>query len=67
MKPRMKPSAAFGRNQILSKPRINRMNDGRKKGRNTNETLIHENCRSALETLTGPFRFDAGDTERNEF
>ena len=50
----MKPSAASGRNQILSKPRINRMNDGRKKrGRNTNETLIHENCRSALETSTG--------------
>ena len=38
-----------------------------KEGRNTNETLIHENCRLALETSIGPFRFDAGDTERNEF
>ena len=28
---RIKPSAAFGRNQIVSKPRINRMNDTTKK------------------------------------
>ena len=35
-------------------------NNGRKKSRNTNETLIHENCRLALETLTG-----LRNTERN--
>ena len=62
----MKPSPACGRNQISAtdetriKHGLKVTNNGRKKSRNTNETLIHENCRLALETLTG-----LRNTERN--